>query len=109
MDHHVHGAITRGLRRRGVDCLTLHEDGTARDDDEVVLIRAMNLGRVLVSGHDDLLKIATGWLATGRDFAGLVFCHPLRVTIGQAIEDLQLVAEVLNDDEMKNMVQYLPL
>jgi hypothetical protein len=109
MDHHVHGAITRGLRRRRVDCLTLQEDGTDREDDELLLFRAMRLGRVLVSGDDDLLKITTEWMGAGRPFAGLLFCHPLRVTIGQAIEDIHLMSEVLDQEEMNDNVQYLPL
>jgi hypothetical protein len=27
MDHHVHAAITPGLRSRSIACLTFHEDG----------------------------------------------------------------------------------
>ena len=33
MDVHVKEAITRGLRRRGVDVLTAQEDGAARLDE----------------------------------------------------------------------------
>jgi hypothetical protein len=32
MDHHVHAAITEGLRQRGVDVLTVHEDWAAQFD-----------------------------------------------------------------------------
>ncbi len=58
MDHHVHGAITAGLRRRGVDCLTAEEDGTSRLHDEQLLERATYLGRVLFTNVEDLLVIA---------------------------------------------------
>ena len=33
MDHQVHVAITAGLRRRGVDCVTLHDDGAMAADE----------------------------------------------------------------------------
>ena len=34
MDHHVHGSITVGLRRRGIDVVTAFEDGREEADDE---------------------------------------------------------------------------
>lgn len=40
MDEHVHGAVTSGLRRRGVDVLTAQEDGQTGADDDSLLDRA---------------------------------------------------------------------
>ena len=37
MDHNVQAGITQGLRERGVDCLTVQEDGMAAAADEVIL------------------------------------------------------------------------
>ena len=37
MDQHVDLAITRGLRRRGIDVLRVQDDGHDRADDEVIL------------------------------------------------------------------------
>ena len=53
MDHHVDIAITSGLRRRGVDVLTCQDDGTTTWDDDRLLDRATQLGRVLFSQDDD--------------------------------------------------------
>jgi len=47
MDVQVPAAITRGLRRRGVDVLTAQEDGTARLKDPALLDRATVLGRII--------------------------------------------------------------
>ncbi len=47
MDHHVPRAITTGLRLRGIDVLTAHEDGTAEMEDPALLTRATKLGRAL--------------------------------------------------------------
>jgi predicted nuclease of predicted toxin-antitoxin system len=55
MDHHVHAAITEGPGRRGVDVITAHEDGAAEFEDERLLQRATQLGRVLFSQDKDLL------------------------------------------------------
>jgi predicted nuclease of predicted toxin-antitoxin system len=55
MDQHVPRAITNGLRLRGVDVLTAHEDGTSELDDASLLDRATELKRVLFTQDDDLL------------------------------------------------------
>ena len=57
----------------------------------------------------DFLSIAHAWAAAGREFAGVLFGHQLRVTIGQAIHNLELIAEIMELDEMRNRVEYLPL
>ncbi|MBI4454815.1 MAG: DUF5615 family PIN-like protein [Acidobacteria bacterium] len=44
MDVHVRWAITDGLRRRGIDVLTVQEDGAQQLDDPALLDRAMELG-----------------------------------------------------------------
>ena len=46
MDHHVPRAITVGLRVRGVDALTAHEDGNSELEDAALLDRASELERV---------------------------------------------------------------
>jgi predicted nuclease of predicted toxin-antitoxin system len=108
MDHHVHAAITEGLRQRGVDVLPAHEDGAAQLDDEELLARATQLGRVLFSQDEDLLTLTHRWLQTGRVFAGLVYAHQLGVTIGQAIRDLELMAYALDPEDMRNRITFIP-
>jgi len=108
MDHHVHAAITERLRQRGVDVLTAHEDGAAQLDDEELLVRATQLGRVLFSQDEDLLTLTHRWLQTGRVFAGLVYAHQLSVTIGQAIRDLELMAYILDPEDMCNSIVFIP-
>lgn len=108
MDHHVHSAITDGLRQRGVDVLTAWDDGTADWDDEDLLVRATELGRVLFSLDEDLLVVATEWQRTGRGFAGLAYAHQLKITIGQAINDLELVAGACSPVEMRDRIEFIP-
>jgi Domain of unknown function (DUF5615) len=59
MDQHVPRAITLGLRLRGVDVITAHEDGTSEMEDPDLLDRAGVLERVLFTRDDDLLGEAT--------------------------------------------------
>jgi len=92
MDVHVPDAITVGLRLRGVDVLTAQEDGARRFPDAMLLDRATALGRVLFSQDDDLLREAAERQQRDVPFAGVVYAHQLRVTIGQCVRDLELLA-----------------
>jgi hypothetical protein len=61
-----------GLRLRGVEVLTAQEDGTSRLADPDLLNRATELGRVLFSQDEDLLREATLRQRQGTSFAGAV-------------------------------------
>jgi len=108
-DEHVSRSITLGLRQRGVDVLTVQEDGRAGASDAELLDRATQLGRVLFTQDDDLLVEASGRQKTGVAFAGVVYGHQLKLTIGEAIEDLELIARVAEPEETLNAVIFLPL
>ena len=108
MDHQVHLAITEGLRRRGIDVLTVFEDGRAEADDDELLERATALGRIFVSQDQDLLRITKEWQRVGRDFSGAAFAIQQDLDIGGTIEYLELIAHVMSPDEMRNRVEYIP-
>ena len=109
MDQHVPAAVTRGLRRRGIDVLTTEDDHAAEWDDEEILARATGLGRIVFTQDDDFLAIGHRWQQTGREFTGIVYAHQLRITVGQAIADLELIAEIMTADEMRYRIEFLPL
>jgi hypothetical protein len=109
MDVHFHAAITEQLRRRGVDVLTAQDDGTLQLQDAQLLERATQLGRVLFT-HDIRFKaLAKEWQRQGRPFGGLVWGHPMRLTIGGMVTDLELIAKACDPAEWENVVERLPL
>lgn len=109
MDHHVPRAIAIGLRLRGVDVVTAFEDGASRMEDPELLDRAGALGRVLFSQDDDLLVEAARRQQEGISFTGVVYAHPLRISIGTCIRDLELIAKVGEPEDLIGRVQFLPL
>jgi Domain of unknown function (DUF5615) len=109
LDHHVPVAIAVGLRQRQIDVLTAQEDGRADWDDDRLLERAFELGRVVFTQDRDFLVLAADWQRQHRDFAGMVYGHQLRVTIGGAVHDLALIATLISLDDMRNRVEFLPL
>ena len=108
MDVHIPQAITDQLRRRGVDVLTAIEDGAAILDDDELLERARVLGRVIFTQDIRFKALAEDWQRQGRDFAGLLFGHQLRGTIGKFVRDLELIAQASEPDEWLNIVEHLP-
>ena len=108
-DHHVPRAIAIGVRQLGIDVLTTEADGTADRDDEFLLQRATDLGRVVFTQDRDFLALAAAWQRSRREFTGMVYAHQLRVTIGGAIHDLALIALLMSPDDMRNRVEFLPL
>jgi hypothetical protein len=109
LDHHVPVAIAVGLRQRRIDVLTAQEDGRADWDDDRLLERAFELGRVVFTQDRDFLALAADWQRQHRDFSGMVYGHQLRVTIGGAVHDLALIATLISLDDMRNRVEFLPL
>ena len=109
MDEHVPTAITRGLRRRGVDVLRVQDDAHGSTDDELILDRAATLGRVVFTRDKDFLAIAHRRQIAGIPFAGVVYAHQLDVPIGVCISDLEITAVASELSEWENRVEYLPL
>src|SRR6266404_7834976 len=109
MDVHVPFAITSGLRLRGVDVLTAQEDGTTQLDDDELLDRVATLGRVIFTRDVDFLKHARERQKTGAKFSGVIYAHQLKVSIGQCVADLEVIAKVNEAEDIMNRVEYLPL
>lgn len=109
MDEHVHMAITIGLRFRDVDVLTVQEDDRAGTPDPLLLDRATELGRVIFSQDQDFLVEAQRRQTEGINFSGVIFARQSRVSIGDCIRDLEIIAKVGNLEEFAKRVQFLPL
>ena len=109
MDHHVPRAVTEGLRLRGVDVLTAHEDGASELDDASLLDRAHSLRRALFTRDRHLLVEASRRQHDDTEFGGVIYAHQLRVSIGQCVDDLELLAQTADWGVLLNQVVFLPL
>ncbi len=109
MDVHIPRPVTHGLRLRSVTVLRSQDDNTTRFSDVDLLDRATALGYVLVTQDEDFLVEAARRQTSGIPFAGVVFARQMGVTIGQCIDDLELLAKVYDPPEMANRLVYLPL
>jgi len=108
-DEHVPWPVTHGLRSGGIDVLMVQDDEVRGEDDEPLLVRATELGRVLFTHDDDFLVIGAEWLRAGREFAGLVCVHQDRLSYRVRIDDLTRLSREYTPVEMRNRLVYLPL
>jgi predicted nuclease of predicted toxin-antitoxin system len=109
MDHHVPRAITIGLRLRQVDVLTAYEDQAHEIADPDLLDRATSLGRVLFTQDDDLLAEAMKRQHAEIVYGGVIYAHQQDVSIGQCVQDLELITTAGTEADVVNRVIYLPL
>jgi hypothetical protein len=109
MDVRIQLAITEGLRRRKVDILTSQEDGTTEVDDEFLLKRATELGRLLFTQEEDLLAIAARWQRSGKQFPGILYAHQQGASLGRHVDDVELLATCAVAEEVSKRVTYFPL
>ncbi|MCC6444945.1 MAG: DUF5615 family PIN-like protein [Armatimonadetes bacterium] len=110
MDEHVHQAITQSLRKRGVDVLTARENGCQEVLDSLIMDRATELGRVLISYDHHMLQEATFRQRTGIAFTGLIYGHKQDIPeqMGRWIEALSLIGIAGEAHNYARQVKYLP-
>ena len=109
MDHNVPRSITNGLVLRGVDVIAAFDDDMHTVNNATLLRRATKLDRVLFTFDDDLLGEATASLANKVSFTGVIYAHQLRISIGQCIHDLELIAKAGEPEDLTDTVLFLPL
>ena len=93
-DEHVNKAVSRALRRRGVDVQRTPEIGMMGALDEEHLVRARQDGRVIFTQDDDYLR-----LAATTEHAGIVYASQEK-PIQEIISGLMLIYQVLEGEEM---------
>jgi hypothetical protein len=78
-------------------------------DDSAMLDRSTALGRVLVTHDHDFIVEGVSRQNRGVRFDGVIHLHPMRMTIGNGIAELSLVALIHEPEEFENRIEYLPL
>lgn len=103
LDENVDPAIASGLRRYDIDVTTTVEIGLLTQSDEMQLKFIRETQRVMFTQDADFLIIAS----QTDDHPGIVYCKQGTRTIGQIIEGLVVIYEVLSPNDMKGHVEFL--
>ena len=102
VDEHVGNAVVQGLRRRGVDVVTVVEAGMLSETDEAQLAFALNAGRVIFTQDGDFIRLA----ASGLSHAGIVYA-PQGTPLGRIVRGLLLIHNVLSAEELVGRIEYI--
>ena len=103
LDENVPAALSRGLRRRGVDVLTTLEAGRSGLPDDLQLAFALKEGRVMVTLDSDFIALA----GRGAEHAGIAYAKPGTRSVGELIRTLLLIQGTLESAAMVGHVEYL--
>lgn len=110
-DENFNNAILRGLIRRNpdLDIVRVQDVGLSGVDDPEILEWSAQEGRILLT-HDvsTITRYAYDRIRAKQPMSG-VFEVGRNVSIGEAIEDILLIAECSVKDEWEGQVRYLPL
>ncbi len=102
MDEHIPKAVTEGLRRRGVDVLTVQEAGMLGASDQDHLALAIKEHRVILTRDADFLRMH----ADGQRNYGIVFV-PHNIQVGTMLRRLMVLFDVLSAEDMINHIEFL--
>jgi predicted nuclease of predicted toxin-antitoxin system len=110
-DEDVHGDIIDGLKRcrPTIDVVRVQDVGLRQQPDPVVLDWAAANNRVVVSVDKKTLTV-DAWqrVAQGLPMPGVAILR-LVLSIGQAIDELELIAVVAEPDDFRDRVIFLPM
>jgi predicted nuclease of predicted toxin-antitoxin system len=111
LDENCNARIFRGLLRRApqLNILTIHEAGLRGDLDAAILEFAAMEQRVVVSHDVRTMPVhAKARLLATKPMSGLILISQ-DYPVGQAIDDLVLIAEVSTVEEWQGKIIFLPL
>ncbi len=103
LDENVSNAIANGLRMRGIDVTTTPEQKLIAAPDDIQLKFAVSQERVIFTQDIDFLRIHR----QGIKHLGIVYCPQQTKSIGQIIQGIVLIWELLTPEEMINHIEYL--
>lgn len=106
-DENFDGKISNALKRLDVDVLTIQEDGrSGLAPDSLVMDRATELNRVLLTHDKDLLIEANRRNKEEIHFSGVVFMAQDDGRRGYYIDELEIIAKASESEEYANQVEY---
>ena len=110
-DADVHGDIIRGLRRLrpGIDLVRVQDELPESTPDPAVLAWAAEANRVLITAdRNTMVGFAFQRVQSGEPMPGVIAATADQ-SIGEAIDDILLIAELMSEDEIREqVVVFLP-
>ena len=98
----VNVAVAEGLKRRGISAFSAKDIGNLGVSDEKQLETAI-LNKAVVFTHDaDFLRIAAK-----KPHFGIIYVPQRKLSIGECVKKLKVIAETAHQEEICNKVIFL--
>jgi predicted nuclease of predicted toxin-antitoxin system len=107
VDENIDYRVVKGLKRRGVNIITVQETLNLAKSDETQLEYAKSIDALFFTHDDDFLKIAKRWKSGGKSHNGIVYVHQTKLSVGEIIRKLRLLSETVSLKKMKNHIEFL--
>ncbi len=103
-DENVPLAVSKALKKRGIDILTVKDSGMLHQEDRDQLSFAISEKRAVITHDSDFLKMAT---MEKINHYGILF-FTKQVKIGEAIEEIEKVYLAYSAEELNGIILFLP-
>lgn len=101
-DENVPLAVSKALKKRGIDILTAKDSGMLHREDNAQLSFAIYEKRAIITHDSDFLNL----IAKETHYGILFFTK--QVKIGEAIEEIEKVYLAYSAEELKGIILFLP-
>ena len=102
MDEHIPKAVTEGLRRRGIDVLSVQEAGMLGANDYDQLSFANKEGRVIFTKDADFLRLHKA----GISHQGIIYSSK-QSPVGYTVRVLMMIYDLVTLEEMAGRVEFI--
>jgi predicted nuclease of predicted toxin-antitoxin system len=102
VDESVNVAVTEGLKRRGVTAFSAKDLGKLGITDEEQLETAIQNKAAIFTHDADFLRIAVD-----KNHLGIIYVHKQKLSVGDCIKKLKVIAETTIPQEMQNRIIFL--
>ena len=102
-DENVPLAVSKALKKRGIDILTAKDAGMLNQQDNAHLSLAISEKRAVITHDSDFLKL----LINEAGHYGMLF-FTKQVKIGEAIEEIEKVHLAYSAEDLKGITLFLP-
>ena len=103
LDENISQAIASGLRRRGIDVTTTPEQNLIGKLDQEQLSFAASQKRIIFTQDTNFLRLQH----QGFSHYGIAYCPQKSKFIGEIIQGLMLIWQVLEVEDMIDQLEYL--
>ena len=102
LDENIAKSVLKGLRRKGIDTVSVTDVGMRTKSDIEHIQKALELERVIVTFDKDFVILDSD----GVTHAGIAYFNSQKNGIGDMIKYLELLYQVMDAEDMFNHVEY---